>query len=151
MIAPAAPTLPRRHAVWWLRWLLVLLLVFDQVSAPLHLHHHDNGVDVAGMSQGHPHAEHLSALDLEDDDDDGGQAGHHASGGPRTSANASAQSADGGPDVSIAISDLLAAERFGGLAASPERVWPLALALDTPAKPVPLSRPPDGRAPPART
>lgn len=27
------------------RWLLVLVLVFDQVGSPLHLHRHDSGVD----------------------------------------------------------------------------------------------------------
>lgn len=27
------------------RWLLVLLLMFDQVGAPWHAHHHDSGVD----------------------------------------------------------------------------------------------------------
>ena len=32
------------------RWLLVLLLVFDQVGAPWHAHRHDSGVDGAGVS-----------------------------------------------------------------------------------------------------
>ena len=27
------------------RWLLVLLLVWDQVGSPLHRHHHDSGID----------------------------------------------------------------------------------------------------------
>lgn len=28
-----------------MRWMLVLLLVVDQVGAPLHRHHHDSGID----------------------------------------------------------------------------------------------------------
>ena len=41
---------PRPHGVWascmWvLRLMLVLVLITDQVGAPLHQHHHDSGVD----------------------------------------------------------------------------------------------------------
>ena len=40
LLAPCALT------AWSLvRWLLVLLLMFDQVGAPWHAHHHDSGVD----------------------------------------------------------------------------------------------------------
>lgn len=40
--APRAPTLDW----WWLgRWVLVLLLAWDQIGSPLHQHHHDSGVD----------------------------------------------------------------------------------------------------------
>lgn len=35
------------RGVWLLRWLLVLLIAFDQVGSPLHRHHHDSGVDAA--------------------------------------------------------------------------------------------------------
>ncbi len=42
MPPPCAPS----FGPWWLvRWLLVLLLVWDQVASPLHQHHHDSGVD----------------------------------------------------------------------------------------------------------
>lgn len=37
------------RVVWLLRWLLVLVLVWDQVSAPLHHHGHDSGVDSAWL------------------------------------------------------------------------------------------------------
>lgn len=32
---------------WWLRWMFVLLLAFDQIGSPLHSHHHDSGIDGA--------------------------------------------------------------------------------------------------------
>lgn len=58
-----------RRVASLLRWLLVLLLVADIVSAPLHRHHHDSGVDGAAM-HGHgataapavPHIEEDSHL-----------------------------------------------------------------------------------------
>lgn len=34
-----------RRAGWVVRWLLVLVLAFDQLSSPLHHHHHDSDVD----------------------------------------------------------------------------------------------------------
>ena len=37
------------RAAWLFRWLLVLLLIFDQVGAPLHRHHHDSGIDSSSM------------------------------------------------------------------------------------------------------
>lgn len=40
LLASRAPT---AHAL--VRWLFVLLLMFDQVGAPWHAHHHDSGVD----------------------------------------------------------------------------------------------------------
>lgn len=46
--AAQGPKPPSRPGLglWWLaRWLLVLLLVWDQVGSPLHPHHHDSGVD----------------------------------------------------------------------------------------------------------
>ena len=52
--------LPSGVSSAWLfaRWLLVLAMVFDQVSAPFHHHHHD-GVEVQlelGVSHDHPGA-----------------------------------------------------------------------------------------------
>lgn len=36
--------------VWWLlRWVLVVLLVFDQVGSPLHQHQHDAGMDAQSL------------------------------------------------------------------------------------------------------
>lgn len=148
MSAPAAPTTPRRNAAWWLHWLLVMLVVFDQVSAPLHRHHHDNGVDAAGMSLGRPHAEHIEALDR--DDDNRAPEGHHAASAPRSETSASGQAADTGPDAAVAIGAWLAATWVASFAPVAHSVWPLSLALDRPPGPIPLSRPPDGRAPPQR-
>ena len=47
------------------RWLVLVLLVFDQFSAPWHTHHHDSGVDgaVVGAVVGAVHAHgHPSAV-----------------------------------------------------------------------------------------
>ncbi len=38
------------RGVWLLRWLLVLLIAFDQIGSPLHRHHHDSGVDAAHLT-----------------------------------------------------------------------------------------------------
>lgn len=35
----------KRLGLWLARWVLVLVLAFDQVGSPLHRHHHDSGVD----------------------------------------------------------------------------------------------------------
>lgn len=36
--------------VWWLlRWVLVVLLVFDQASSPLHQHQHYSGIDAQSL------------------------------------------------------------------------------------------------------
>ena len=37
------------------RWLVLLLLVFDQFSAPWHAHHHDSGVDGTVVATVHAH------------------------------------------------------------------------------------------------
>lgn len=34
--------MPRKAVAWWvIRWVLLLVLAFDQLSAPFHEHHHD--------------------------------------------------------------------------------------------------------------
>lgn len=38
------------RALWLLRWLLVLVLVWDQFSSPLHHHRHDSGVDAQWLT-----------------------------------------------------------------------------------------------------
>lgn len=145
---PAAARPSRRTAVWWLHCLLVMLLVFDQLSAPLHRHHHDNGVDAACVVPGQPHADHVAGLDRDDDKE--APAGHHATGAPRSESTASAQAADAGPDATPAIGAWMSALGLADLAPTTRPVWPLAFALDHPPRPIPLSRPPDGRAPPQR-
>ena len=150
MSAPAALTLPRRNAAWWLRWLLVLLLVLDQVSTPLHRHHHNVGVDALDISPGHAQADHHAGLHLDEDDDDGAPTVHHASGGLRSASANSVQATDASPDTVPAISAWVAAAWLASLAPMSEVAWRVAMAIGQPVRPVPLSRPPDGRAPPAR-
>lgn len=41
-----------------MRWLLVLLLVFDQVGSPLHRHRHDSGIDGTAYLGQAPGAQH---------------------------------------------------------------------------------------------
>ncbi len=66
-ILPSRPvTGAASRALWLVRWLLVLLLIWDQVSSPLHHHRHDSGVDAQwmGASQGVPETSaHLEDLD----------------------------------------------------------------------------------------
>ncbi|HRH87052.1 MAG TPA: hypothetical protein PLO41_09415 [Rubrivivax sp.] len=145
---PAVARPSRRTAAWWLHCLLVMLLVFDQVSSPLHRHHHDNGPDAASGVPGQLHAEHVAGHDLDDDEE--APAGHHATGVPRSEASTSGQAADTGPDAASAIGSWMLAVWLADLAPAARPVWPLAFALDHPPRPVPLSRPPDGRAPPVR-
>lgn len=38
------------RGVGLLRWLLVLMIAFDQIGSPLHRHHHDSGVDAAHLA-----------------------------------------------------------------------------------------------------
>src|SRR3989344_803795 len=33
------------RALWIAKWLLVLVLAWDQIASPLHQHHHDSGID----------------------------------------------------------------------------------------------------------
>ena len=40
-------------ALWLLRWAFVLFLAFDQISSPLHKHHHDSGIDGAEIAALH--------------------------------------------------------------------------------------------------
>lgn len=148
MTASATSTPPRRNAVWWLHWLLVMLLVFDQLSSPLHRHHHDNGVDAAGMSQGMVHSVHVGGMHL--DDESAEPDGYHVAGAPRSDSNGSFLAADISPDGAAIAATWFADTWIASQGAATEIHWPNALALDRPARPVPLSRPPDGRAPPAR-
>jgi len=148
MTASATSTLPRRNAVWWLHWWLVMLLVFDQLSAPLHRHHHDNGVDAVGMSQGMVHSVHVGGL--HPDNEDAEPDGYHGAGAPRSDSSGSSLTADICPDGAAIAATWFATSCLAGLAAATGLHWPNARALDCPAGSVPLSRPPDGRAPPAR-
>ena len=53
-LRPLSPPAGVASRAWWLaRWLLVLLLVWDQVGSPLHRHHHDSGVDGRWLTAAH--------------------------------------------------------------------------------------------------
>src|SRR5215218_6470198 len=69
MSAPHLPTTRPgaiARSLWLARWLLVLVLAWDQIGAPLHAHHHDSGVDGMSTSLVAPGA-FLAAAALEDD------------------------------------------------------------------------------------
>ncbi len=56
-----------RSALGLARWLLILLLVFDQVGSPLHNHHHDSGIDAHALELAHADASaNASHRDLTD-------------------------------------------------------------------------------------
>jgi hypothetical protein len=63
------PAAVAARALWVLRWLLVLVLVWDQVSSPLHHHGHDSGVDAQWLTAS-AHDAQATAPHLEDDDHD---------------------------------------------------------------------------------
>lgn len=45
-LQPARPAAGAPSRAWWLlRWLLVLVIAWDQAGSPLHHHQHDSGVD----------------------------------------------------------------------------------------------------------
>lgn len=131
--------------MWWLRWMLVVLLAFDQASAPLHRHHHVNAID-AVVSVGTAHDDLRAGVNAHDD----GRELHftHVVSAARAEALEPAwftdEPAGGMAEPGPWPSALLGTPIEVGHAA--ER----ALATHHPARPVPLSRPPEGRAPPLR-
>lgn len=56
-------------AVWLLRWLVVLVLIWDQAGSPLHQHQHDSGVDAQWLSAS-AHGFQAAGPHLEDGDHD---------------------------------------------------------------------------------
>ena len=57
------------------RWLLVLVLAWDQIASPLHRHHHDSGIDASWISAAQ---EEAGASVLHVDGDDHGSEFAHA-------------------------------------------------------------------------
>lgn len=137
-------TSPRLTAAWCLRWLLVLLLLADQVSAPLHRHHHESGIDATVATAGIAHLVEPHGLHWDEEDS---SATHHATAALRAD-----------PRAAVAGERVWLADQPPPLPAT----WTVfALFLprsstvswrpsDGPPPSVPLSLPPDGRAPPAR-
>jgi hypothetical protein len=146
------PNMPPRSGTlaWWLRlsrWLLVALLIADQVGAPLHRHHHDSGVDAAWSAPGAAHDAEPAAFAEDLDPPD---TFTHATLAVRLNADAGA-AAPAQPPASDAFIDaqlaclraVLAlaptADDGGGL---PRPGW------QAPPEPSHRSLPPAGRAPP---
>ena len=141
-IAPASPQAVRTWLVRLFRVMVVVLLIFDQLSAPLHNHHHDAGPD--GVTQqfllldGHPSGSHIEQADE--------PAVAHAVTGIKRGARHSPvfQDADELPPVIIAT--LLAV--FRDMKDASPRSWPFETRLSIAAY---RSLPPGGRAPPLHT
>jgi hypothetical protein len=76
-------------AWWWLlaRWMLVALLVVDQVSAPFHSHQHGGGVDATSLGVSAHSTSHAEGID------DGEHPGHWALAVRSASSTASSVSA----------------------------------------------------------
>ena len=64
------------RGVWLLRWLLVLLIAFDQVGSPLHRHHHDSGVDASHWVPGTGGASSVGLHSLRERDEPGSAIFH---------------------------------------------------------------------------
>ena len=77
MIFPESTRLPtaRRASrgvvqrVWLLRWLLVLLLAWDQIGSPLHKHHHESAIDAHALTA-HAASHVPNAVNADDADGD---------------------------------------------------------------------------------
>lgn len=136
-----------RGLTWALRRLFVLLLVFDLVSAPLHRHHHDSGIDGSSV---HGHLGHLAvaAPSLPHIEEDSHLPSvFHAVITVRAEPRASAPDRPTEPDA-----------QGVPLVAASVLPWPATLASakasynepDTPTHRLHRSLPPAGRAPPVR-
>ncbi|WP_235513813.1 hypothetical protein [Aquabacterium parvum] len=147
---PAASTCPpvTVTARWWLlaRWVLVALLVVDQVSAPFHEHQHGGGVD-ATWSAAHSHDDKKATTHAEDVNHDG--VGHWAL-AVRSTSSAGSVAAAGEVTNDLALAflaglnnEVVSEAREGADAGLTYARW----------RPPPISAhrslPPDGHAPPA--
>ena len=144
---PLARLHPTRLAsAWWVRLLLVVVLVADLVGAPLHRHHHDSGVDSSALAAD---ATHLSSSPQPHVEDDGEPSVFHATTTLRVAAQALVADEPGAGALWMAallpapIESLRPSEADAAGTWAPNDAWP-------PPRPVPLSRPPEGRAPPVR-
>lgn len=123
-----------------------MLLVFDQVSAPFHRHHHDFGIDAElGLAVSHALDQQAGAPAFEshDDDDHEGQLGHAATalrsqGSSELAGNSGAADALIGPAVFAVV--FPAVDVDSPIPSWPERGPPRFASFK--------SLPPAGRAPP---
>lgn len=140
---------PLHGAVWsaasLVRWLLVLLLVVDQIGSPLHHHRHDAGFDGSSIGVAHQVASPADTSRIAGDPCEPGM--FHAITAIRLDARLSVAAAQDGNHACL-----------GPVRASAALADRLVAATETvrlpepPAAPHPLHRslPPDNRAPPLR-
>ena len=140
------PSSPHAIAAWWTRLLLVVVLVADFVGAPLHRHHHDAGVDSSSLAVVTEHA----AASLQPHVEENGEPSlFHATATMRAEARSLVPAMPDLDDHAVAalLPTLLDSLQLddpqpaGAFAPSDQR---------PPTRPIPLSRPPESRAPPAR-
>lgn len=133
------------------RWLLVLLLMFDQIGAPWHAHHHDIGVDSSFVSAVHADDmdDHASGVETHADTEahapDSQHTWAHATTVLRIEAGVSlalADDVDDGPAPSWPGVGLVPAAHSGPVLAIASR--------HEPPRPVHRSLPPSPQAPPRR-
>ena len=129
------------RALWIAKWLLVLVLAWDQIASPLHQHHHDSGIDgswIGAMQDG------AGAEALHVDDGDNLALFAHATMAVQLQAASGQLSAASEP---VALFFAFAEVFDSGQVREPD-VWPTYVA---PIYPSFRSLPPVGRAPPLHT
>lgn len=137
------PAAVAARALWLLRWILVLVLVWDQVSSPLHQHRHDSGVDAQWLSAS-AHDAQASAAHLEADDHD--LRASHAVLAVRPQLDLRSLTLGDDPDHGFAPSQTCALAEPGPAEAEAAGIAALARPHSTHR-----SLPPAGRAPPLHT
>ncbi|CAN7412306.1 hypothetical protein [Acidovorax sp. LjRoot194] len=126
------------RAMWIAKWLMVLVLAWDQIASPLHQHHHDSGIDgswIGALKDGAS----VDALHLDDGDNSAFFA--HATMAVQLQAATSQLSAASEPHALF----FAFAEVFDFVRLQEHPVWPTYV---VPAYPSFRSLPPGGRAPP---
>ncbi len=129
------------RTLWLLKWLLVLVLAWDQIASPLHQHRHDSGVDGSWISA---HAEEAGSEELHMDE------GDHSSGFMHAITAVQLQSAS--VQLSAASEPHVLFFAFAEIFDLVHRAEPQALpTYIAPIYPSFRSLPPGGRAPPLHT
>ena len=137
------------RGVWLLRWLLVLLIAFDQIGSPLHRHHHDSGVDAAHWVSSAGGTTSIGLHSLRERDEPGGTIFH-----ANTAVRSEARLQLGSGSTKAPDAQRLVALIWPEPLLAPALLQaPLASLADTAAPPPPASWNellPEGRAPPQR-
>ena len=137
---------------WWaLKWMMVLLMIVDQVGSPLHRHHHDSGVDAAhvGASSG-SHHDHVDAATTHVNERDHHEMFAHSTLAVRQAVSSQLSvaptAADDGQFTWILISSVLAF--LSRASVKDKRLLRPFARWRAPCKTIYRSLPPAGRAPP---